>query len=986
MIRNCQPAAFFFSLLIILTLVIYWQLVANHPSVHELLKQAEIQLELANYDEAERLAQQAVARESNSTGLFLAAKAADRAGRSSQAAGYIEQLSDDGSEDYVAASLFGGQLFLRLGFASKAEKCFRSVIQHDPANLKAHEELALLYTLEGRRWESVPHLFQLLRHQMFSPEQLIFLGDLHLDYTWDEEIQRLQQASPDDKVPLIGPARAASHRNEFEKAERLLRTVVSSEPNMVEAWVLLGSVLLEKPNAFSNWWADAPKAIAEHPDYWVALGQWAISQKLAREAIRCYWQAVRLDPNNQTANYQLASLLHSQDENEKAAAFEKRAILLQHYVDALQKIFESRRNPLLLARRADVVRELAETAHSLGRLWEAGAWYQILTSIDPQSTTASNQVQLLSQQLAKNPPRVLESANPAIRIDLSSYPLPEIPSASSSGSQSSDIPTNKLQVQFDDVAQSVGITFRYFNGHKPPLSGLTIVEAMGGGAGVLDVDLDGWPDLYLTQGSSRTKEIGNEEHADRLYRNLGDGSFIDVTSEAGLGDQRFSQGVAIGDYDSDGFPDIYLANVGLNRLYRNNGDATFTDVSEDAGIRDSCWTTSCVVADLNGDGLPDIYDVNYVKQKTAGPGLDQLCQVQPGKFRVCGVKEYAPEQDKLYLNRGDGGFEDVTESAGVVSQNGFGLGIVVCRNTGSGLLNIFVANDESANLWFVNKTSQRGEALSFVERGVICGLAANANGISQGCMGVAAGDANNDGALDLFVTNFYNESNTLYEQQSEIFADATAQARLVNPSHKMLGFGTQFIDADLDGWEDLLVANGHLDKYDFMDIPFKMPTQFFQNVGHGRFVEQRSDSLGPFFKKSHVGRGMARWDWNRDGLEDVVISHLDEPLALLTNQTEKAGHYLAVQLRGVNCDRDAIGSMIRLKIGNRTMVKQLTAGDGYMASNERQLVFGLAEEDRIDELEIHWPHGLTNSYSDLSVGRQLLFVEGVDAPVVVPTE
>ncbi len=302
--------------------------------------------------------------------------------------------------------------------------------------------------------------------------------------------------------------------------------------------------------------------------------------------------------------------------------------------------------------------------------------------------------------------------------------------------------------------------------------------------------------------------------------------------------------------------------------------------------------------------------------------------------------------------------------------------------TGSGRLSLFIANDAVPNFFFVNETAETGSTPHFSELGLISGLAMNADGRAEACMGVAAADFNGDGRCDLFVTNFYNESNTLYEQLADgVFRDATRDAGLYDASLKMLGFGTQSIDGDLDGAADLIVTNGHIDDLSDAGTPYQMPAQFFRGDGIGHFSELPAEQLGPYFSRKQLGRGLARLDWNRDGREDVVVSHLDAPAALLTNRTTVAGHFVALQLRGVKSSRDAIGSVVTVRSGAKTWTKQLTAGDGFQCSNERRLVVGLGATETVDELTIRWPSGLVKSFDNLVVDRDFLAIEGAESLV-----
>jgi hypothetical protein len=305
------------------------------------------------------------------------------------------------------------------------------------------------------------------------------------------------------------------------------------------------------------------------------------------------------------------------------------------------------------------------------------------------------------------------------------------------------------------------------------------------------------------------------------------------------------------------------------------------------------------------------------------------------------------------------------------------LGIVAADFDGSHKLNLFVANDAVPNFFFVNQTPAGSDIPLFVELGHEAGLALNADGRAQACMGVAAGNLDNDQHLSLFVTNFRNEPNTLYHRRADtVFVDDTRQWKLFDASIPMVGFGTQFLDAELDGHLDLILTNGDVDDSRDLGLMYQMPPQYFRNQGNGHFVELFAKTVGPYFSGKYLGRGLVRLDWNRDGREDIAISHLDAPAALLTNTTQPAGHFLAVQLRAVTTSRDAIGATVTVGVGGRHVVRQLTAGDGYHASNQRQLTFGLGSDQQIDELSVDWPSGLKQRFADIASDSQVLIIEG----------
>ena len=515
----------------------------------------------------------------------------------------------------------------------------------------------------------------------------------------------------------------------------------------------------------------------------------------------------------------------------------------------------------------------------------------------------------------------------------------------------------------------------------------------GGGVGVLDYDRDGWPDLYFTQGGHWPLEDANPPF-DLLYRNRQGESFEDVTAAVGIWEVDYSQGLAVGDVDADGWDDLFVANVEVNRLFHNNGDGTFREITDDAGIRDSAWSTSAVCADFNGDGLPDLYVVNYL----TGPDLaSRICHRADGRPRGCTPHELDAADDQLLLNLGDGRFQDVSRQAGILAAGGKGLGVLAADFDSSGRLSLFVSNDTTANFFFQNESPAQGTVPTsgtvpqgqpagtladadmphFQESAIVVGLAFDYEGRSQACMGIAAGDANGDGKLDLFVTNYFDEYNTLYlRQEGTLFLDSILNSGLRDAGLKQLGFGTQFLDADLDGWPDLVVANGHVEDETDRGISLHMPTQFFHGTGHGRFAEVDASELGPWFEGNYLGRGLARLDWNRDGKQDFVVSNLDSPAALLTNTSERCGGFLALELVGTKSARAPIGATVCVQTSSgRLQTQQLTAGDGYQASNQKQLVFGVGDERQVD-ITIRWPSGLIETFNNMDTSQAWLVIEG----------
>lgn len=945
---------------------------STSSDVQRLLVSAREAFEAERWEDASRLIGQATAaRPDSGQAWVLAGDVAARRGEYDEALSYYKKVLGKDRTAYVEAQGRAAKIaFYECHRFSETEQWFRKLLEADPSNTYAHGGLAYLLSICGRRWESAPHLLRLVRQGQFTSEHLCWLGVVEAVVDETEHVRLGHEAAPDDPLPMLGLARLAVRDNQMDQAEVWLRRVLAKTPDLVEAHARLGYVLVERPEADSRlreWSRQLPAGAEEHPGIWAVRGLWAQQLGDRRGAVRCYGETVVRDPNRLLANYQLSQLLRRLGQRSLADRFAYRARRTLDLGDALHRLQAEPNNTAAM-------RQAAESCQALGRPWEACAWSLTAFQQDPNAAWAKQIVQQLRPQLHPETPQTLAKANPVVELDLSSYPLPRFDSPAEAKPPSQPEALASGSVRFEDVAESAGIDFRYFNAHDPTRRVPRMYEIKGGGVAVLDYDGDGWPDLYFTQGCAWPPRDGDDAHLDRLYRNLGDGHFADVTQRTAIRENRFGQGVAAGDYDNDGFPDLYVANIGGNRLFHNQGDGTFEQVTIDGARTDLCWTSSCVIADLNGDSLPDVYDVNYLR----GDDLfEKTCRYRGGVERLCAPRMFEAEPDDVFVNLGDGRFQRQSQQAGILVEDGKGLGIVAADFDDSGTLDLFVANDQVHNFYFRNQTQPRGGSLHFSEQGLLSGLAVDSHGRGQACMGVAAGDANNDGLLDLFVSNFHNEANCLYlQEEGDLFFDATRSAGLFGASFHMMGFGTQFLDADLDGSPDLVLTNGHLEDQSDLGIPYRMHPQFFRNVGQGQFVELPSGSLGNYFEAVHLGRGLARLDWNRDGLEDFAVTHLHGPAALVTNRTQPSGHYLAVRLRGVESDRDAIGAKVQVTAGGRTWRRQLMAGNGYRASNERRLVFGLGDQTRVDELRVVWPAGSQQLWQDLPADTEWLAIEG----------
>lgn len=486
-----------------------------------------------------------------------------------------------------------------------------------------------------------------------------------------------------------------------------------------------------------------------------------------------------------------------------------------------------------------------------------------------------------------------------------------------------------------------------------------MVEATGGGAGWLDYDRDGRLDLYLCQGGDPATERRSEQPLDQLFRQV-DGVFQRVTASATIQERFYSQGVAIGDFDDDGFDDIFVTNVGPDTLLRNQGDGTFVDVSRDTGVADVLWSTSAAWGDLNGDGNLDLYVCNYVDYDPYHP-LPCGSDGRPGTCHPMHVKAVP---DACFINQGDGTFSDESQSRGLYGPDNKALGVVIADLNNDGRPDVYVANDTTPNFLFINQGNGQ-----FTESAHVLGCAVSRDGLPQASMGVALGDFDHNGRLDLYCTHFTKESNTLYKNLGETgFHDVTGLVGLHVPTLKYLGFGTVMHDFNQDGHEDIFVTNGHVDDWRHKGDELEMEPQLFSYEGP-RFVECTGEA-GEFFHRKLIGRAAASADFDDDGDLDLVVVHQNAPTAILRNDSVR-GHWLKVRCVAKG-NRRGLGTRVVLRQQDQKLTQEIAGGTSFCSSHEAALIFGLGDNSGSVDLEIRWPDGSTQSVRELSVDQECI--------------
>lgn len=526
-------------------------------------------------------------------------------------------------------------------------------------------------------------------------------------------------------------------------------------------------------------------------------------------------------------------------------------------------------------------------------------------------------------------------------------------------------------VTFVDVAVSAGISFKHQNSTSPEKF---LIETMGSGCAWIDYDQNGLLDLYLVNGAATRAYTPQQQPRSALYRNNGDGTFTDVTLQAGVGAEGlFGMGVAVGDYDNDGFPDLLVLGYGRCILYHNNGNGTFTDVSAHAGIENrGRWASSAAWFDYDNDGRLDLIIANYVDWT---PEHNFYCGDRgPGLRSYCHPDVYKGTPPTLYHNNGDGTFTDVSSSSGIGLKPGNGLGVVTFDYDGDGWQDIFVANDSMPNFLFRNKKDG-----TFEEVGYLAGVAVSGDGQAEAGMGVDAADLTGDGRMDLAVTHLDMQLARLYRNMGNgVFDDETIRSKIGYATYHLSGFGTRFMDYDNDGARDLFIANGHvLDNVQLYrsEARYLEPKLMFRNTGKGMF-ENVSDRMGADFQLPKASRGVAVGDFDNDGDLDILVNNNGQAPQLLRNDGGNANHWLEILLIGTRSNRDGVGARVKLSAGELTQYEQKKGGMSYQSAQDPRLHFGLRNHALIDSIEIDWPSGAKTKLGIIKADQIIAIQEG----------
>lgn len=853
------------------------------------------------------------------------------------------------------------------------------------------------YIGADERISAIEHGRTLVRARQFDVELLLALSNTERRTLDPKPLGQMVSRNPDDKRPLLGAAKSKFDESKFDDAIRLLEEIIDQHPDHHSSQAALGQsyAAARQFEKLKEWAANQTDGVQNYPGYWIAIGDWARAQSDSRSALRSFAQAATCsDPDVVQIWSRLATLLPEFSANKNGVTKE----LTEMVNDRAKQLSRFHQLKDRFERTGSISRaialDIAQSLVKLGRLWEAEAWAAIaITLPEDDSVDVKGFRNELIKRLDSRSPWRNPEALPDFAALIAEFPLPKIEkivsvndasrkslhSESTIASQTVAPDGDVVDWKLDDQAVTRGLRFWGRTSDSLDQPGIMLFQTLGCGGGTIDFDLDGWGDLYLAAAGGTPPN--QDSAANELFRNL-DGQFQPITLLARTADRGFGQGVAVGDVNEDGFPDLLVLNYGPNRLYINNGDGTFRDASDqmptDSGDQ---WSSSAAIADVDRNGLADIVVVNYCASLAP---VTQTCPMKDSEImRSCSPMLFDALGDQFLRSDGDGTFTDASDNWETKTDSpGRGLGVIVGDLDGNPGNEVFIANDMTNNhYWSHTRTDSNGTQGRFAlnESAMLRGIGGDDRGIPQGSMGIATGDLDRDGDMDFYVTNFDKEYNTLHTQSSSgIWQDRTGRAGLVAETAPLVAFGTEAIDINNNGELELVVTNGHVDLFSRGDekAMYEQPMQIFRRSASGGYRSISVNSLGDYFAANHVGRGLWTIDADRDGRLDFAVTHQTEPTALVINRCENVGNWIRLDLKGRKSSRDAIGSTVQVQTSDWNHTVFRTAGDGYQCSNESLLHVGLGDvTDKAVSIVVTWPSGEEQRFERIPTREETVIVQ-----------
>ncbi|WP_165225581.1 CRTAC1 family protein [Aquisphaera insulae] len=873
----------------------------------------------------------------------------------------------EGSPEGSKAALARGRLALARGCYRIAEPSLLVAMRSSgESGEEARRLLEVLYWTTGRRDAHRGMLRDRARREADPSGTLreLWIADRG-PYPVDAigaNLAKARLSAPDDEMVWLASADLAIRTGRFDEAAAWLDRCERTRPEGLAVWK--ARLDLARAAGLPD---EARRAAGHLPLTAVSRGEmlatraWLAERSGDRESeVSTLEMMLNLVPADHAVLTRLADLDSQSGDRARAAELRRREAAVDAAVDEYKRLID-------LPEMASHAVELGRIAESLGLWFEAKLWWTLAARRDP--AVADEARSAIARMVAAE--EASENVGEGLLVD-------HLGAGSSPGRGGSSVGPEPIIPRFEDQAASRGLDFRHDHGPSPEHQ---LPETMSGGVAVLDFDGDGWFDIYAVQGGPFPPREARPAFGDRLFRNLGQGRYRDVTAESGLASLPggYGHGVAVGDYDNDGRPDLFVTRWRSYALYHNVGGGRFEDATARAGLSgDRGWPTSAAWGDFDNDGDLDLYVAHYLRWDSEHPTLCEYPgRTKPGVM-YCGPLLFPAEADHLFRNDG-GRFVDVTGESGIVDEDGRGLGVITADLDEDGKLDIFVTNDLSANHFFRNLGGFR-----FAPQAIEAGLAAGAEGGHLAGMGVGYGDMDGDGRLDVVVCNFFNESTTLYHNHGGgLFSDRSAATGLAAATRQVLGFGVSAFDANNDGRLDLVQANGHV--ADLRPVfPYAMRPQLLLGDDSGRFVDP-TERAGPAWHGLLLGRGLATGDVDNDGRMDILVLGQGDPLALFHNSSNPAGgHHLSVALEGVASNRDGVGSIVTVTADGRTRTAARFGGGSYQSSGDPRLHFGLGTARRVDRVEIRWPSGKTDVHENLRPDAGYRFREGEAPPRALP--
>ncbi|MFG0267848.1 MAG: FG-GAP-like repeat-containing protein [Rhodopirellula sp. JB055] len=943
--------------------------------------------------------------------ITYVARVAYQTGRANLAADYLEQacqVENYGSPKRVDETLIA---MISAGRTHDAMAFLAKVVNAHPDR---HETRRVLFDLQMGTEERSAGLVngqRLIRERQFDLELLMTMTDTEIRSMDAKPLDEMVERNPDDLRPLIGAARSALDQNLFDEAHESLDKIVARHPDYATAAAMRALLLAEQAD-----WKELESSLPLMPadvtlrrHFWTAMGMWAEATGNHEAAAKAHWKATQTDPDISRSWLDLQRVLQSEPSLDVDAsvvqAIGNRAKQLNRFNQLRRRFDRSGR----ISR--SVISEMVSVVRELGRAWEAEAWISVGMQLpEDDSVDLKGLRRDLVASLRRDTPWQEVQNHPELQLDLSDFHFQpslerflqrqiaeqdastEAPKSSTTAAKTDDASSDPSQpIELVNEAQKRGISFLAATGQDLDQPGISLHQTLGCGGATLDFDLDGWSDLTLVTAG------GTPPHKDSppnvLLRNE-NGVFVTAPESAGVNDRGFAQGIAVGDLNEDGWPDLLCTNYGPNVLLINQGDGTFLDQTA-TWIDDpdeTRWSTGAAFADLDSDGLTDMVVLNYCE------GLDPITFVcgdgtdEPA--RSCSPMRFRGDQDQFFRTRPHGGIQDVTQAWDALATDaGRGLGVAIGRFEDRPGNQVFIANDMTSNFYWSPSPNETNSDWS--ESALPRGLAVDGRSVAQGSMGIAVDDFNRDGKIDFYVTNFDQEYNTLHLQTGPgSWRDSTMAVNLGTDTLPLVGFGTTSTDLDGDGRNELIVANGHVDIFERDDLSeepapstarrslYAQPMQIFRHGSDGRF--ETAPLSGEYLSQPHVGRSLWTIDANRDLRPDLMVTHQTEPAALLINHITSKSPKLKLRVAGTQSSRDAIGTRITVMAGDWRMTHWVVAGGSYLSTDEAAWTLSCPDSADDVTVEIRWPNDQPQTFQGIATNSEWLMVQGQPNAIQLP--